>query len=100
LADQPLPTLSALWTRPKVYRANSKRCIVFDGTGVTPAGVFTIATPYAWELSNLYITGEVTLTAIPEPTVCILVALALVGVISWPARRGTVSPLVRPNYSG
>jgi hypothetical protein len=69
-------------------------------TGVTPAGVFTIATPYAWELSNLYITGEVTLTAIPEPTVCILVALALVGVISWPARRGTVSPLVRPNYSG
>ena len=41
---------------------------LFDWTGVTPTGAFAVSSPYAWDLSNLYTTGEVTLTAIPEPT--------------------------------
>jgi hypothetical protein len=40
---------------------------VFDWTGITPTGAFAVSSPYAWDLSNLYTTGQVTLTAIPEP---------------------------------
>jgi hypothetical protein len=39
---------------------------LFDWTGVTPTGAFTISSPYSWNLSNLYTTGEVTLTAAPS----------------------------------
>jgi uncharacterized protein YjbI with pentapeptide repeats len=48
---------------------------LFDWTGVTPAGAFGISSPYAWDLSNLYTTGEVTLTAVPEPATFALAAL-------------------------
>jgi hypothetical protein len=34
---------------------------LFDWTGVTPTGTFTVSSPYAWDLSQLYTTGEVTL---------------------------------------
>jgi hypothetical protein len=37
---------------------------LFDWTGVTPTGTFTVSSPYTWNLSNLYTTGKVTLTAI------------------------------------
>jgi uncharacterized protein YjbI with pentapeptide repeats len=50
---------------------------LFNWTGVTPTGAFTISSPYAWDLSNLYTTGQVTLTAIPEPaSVALLVLLS------------------------
>ena len=39
---------------------------LFDWTGVTPTGTFTVSSPYTWDLSNLYTTGEVTLTAAPS----------------------------------
>ena len=39
---------------------------LFDWTGVTPTGEFTVSSPYAWNLSNLYTTGEVTLAAAPS----------------------------------
>ena len=39
---------------------------LFDWTGVTPTGAFTVSSPYTWNLTNLYTTGEVTLTAVPE----------------------------------
>lgn len=46
--------------------AQSGRTInLFDWTGVTPTGVFTISSPYTWNLSNLYTTGEVTLIPLP-----------------------------------
>ena len=32
---------------------------------MTPTGAFTVSSPYTWNLSNLYTTGEVTLTAVP-----------------------------------
>jgi probable HAF family extracellular repeat protein len=39
---------------------------LFDWTGVTPTGTFDVSSPYTWNLSNLYTTGEVTLTAVSE----------------------------------
>ena len=38
---------------------------LFDWTGVTPTGAFTVSSPYTWNLSKLYTTGEVTLAAVP-----------------------------------
>ena len=37
---------------------------LFDWTGVTPTGAVTVSSPYTWNLSKLYTTGEVTLTAL------------------------------------
>jgi uncharacterized protein YjbI with pentapeptide repeats len=37
---------------------------LFDWTGVNPTGAFTVSSPYMWNLSKLYTTGEVTLTAL------------------------------------
>ena len=50
---------------------------LFDWTGVNPTGAFAISSPYAWDLSNLYTTGEVTLTAIPEPATVVFAAIGL-----------------------
>jgi probable HAF family extracellular repeat protein len=38
---------------------------LFDWAGVTPTGAFTVSSPYIWNLTNLYTTGQVTLLAIP-----------------------------------
>jgi hypothetical protein len=57
---------------------------LFDWTGVNPNGSFAISSPYTWNLSNLYTTGEVTLTAIPEPASVALVLLGLVVHLRWP----------------
>ena len=40
---------------------------VFDWTGVTATDQFQVASPYGWDLSRLYTTGEITLTSVPEP---------------------------------
>ena len=58
---------------------------LFDWTGVNPTGAFAVSSPYAWDLSNLYTTGEVTLTAIPEPATLVLLMFAAIG---WRALRG------------
>jgi uncharacterized protein YjbI with pentapeptide repeats len=39
---------------------------LFDWDGVTPTGAFTVSSPYTWNLTNLYTTGEVTLAAAPS----------------------------------
>jgi uncharacterized protein YjbI with pentapeptide repeats/formylglycine-generating enzyme required for sulfatase activity len=60
---------------------------LFDWTGVNPTGAFSISSPYIWDLSNLYTTGQITLTAIPEPASVALVALVLLGLVvhlRWP----------------
>jgi uncharacterized protein YjbI with pentapeptide repeats len=41
---------------------------LFDWTGVTPTGAFTVSSPYTWNLSNLYTTGEITITALSALT--------------------------------
>jgi hypothetical protein len=38
---------------------------LFNWSGVTPIGTFNVTSPYTWNLSNLYTTGEVMLTAVP-----------------------------------
>ena len=52
---------------------------IFDWTGVNPTGQFQVASPYTWDLSQLYTTGEVTLTGVPEPSTWALLSLAAVG---------------------
>lgn len=52
---------------------------IFEWTGVNPAGQFRIASPYTWDSSHLYTTGEVTLTGVPEPSARALLSLAAVG---------------------
>jgi uncharacterized protein YjbI with pentapeptide repeats len=49
---------------------------LFDWTGVTPTGAFAVASSYRWDLSKLYTSGEVTLTAIPESRTLLLLAFA------------------------
>jgi hypothetical protein len=49
---------------------------LFDWTGVNPTGEFTVSSPYTWDLSNLYTTGEVTLVSVPEPSAMLLLILA------------------------
>src|SRR5262249_4247772 len=50
---------------------------VFNWTGVHPTGAFAVSSPYSWDLSNLYTTGEVTLTAVPEPRAMVMLGFAL-----------------------
>jgi hypothetical protein len=38
---------------------------IFEWTGVSPVGEFQVTAPLAWDLSNLYSTGEVRLIAVP-----------------------------------
>jgi uncharacterized protein YjbI with pentapeptide repeats len=54
---------------------------LFNWTGVTPTVAFAVSSPYSWDLSNLYTTGEVTLTAIPEPSTLLLICLGLCALV-------------------
>jgi uncharacterized protein YjbI with pentapeptide repeats len=54
-----------------------RRIRIFDWTGVMPVGQFNVVSPYSWDLSRLYSTGEVTLVAIPEPPCFLLAAIGL-----------------------
>jgi hypothetical protein len=40
---------------------------IFNWAGVSPTGQFELRSPYAWDTTKLYTTGEVTLVAVPEP---------------------------------
>jgi hypothetical protein len=54
---------------------------LFDWTGVTPTGAFAIRSPYLWDTSQLYTTGEVTLLAIPEPASIVIVSTGIFGAL-------------------
>jgi hypothetical protein len=69
---------------------------LFDWTGVTPTGTFAVSSQYAWKLSNLYTTGKVTLTAVPEPACLAFSAIALVVIVSRRGRRFTALTNQRP----
>jgi hypothetical protein len=69
--------------------AQSGRTIdLFDWTGVTPTGAFNVSSPYSWDLSNLYTTGEVTFAAVPEPASVALLTLGL-SLLIWQNSRRT-----------
>jgi uncharacterized protein YjbI with pentapeptide repeats len=55
---------------------------LFNWTGVNPSGAFSVASPYAWDLSNLYTTGDVTLLSIPEPSALLLFGLTLTTLVT------------------
>jgi hypothetical protein len=48
---------------------------IFDWTGVSPSGEFEVRSPYVWDTTNLYTTGEVTLVAVPEPSAALLLLI-------------------------
>jgi hypothetical protein len=60
---------------------------LFDWTGVNPTGAFAISSPYAWDLSHLYTTGQVTLASIPEPSAFILFSFGLAALFPSAASR-------------
>jgi uncharacterized protein YjbI with pentapeptide repeats len=55
---------------------------LFDWTGVNPVGAFAISSPYAWDLSHLHTTGDVTLISIPEPSSLLLLGCALASILA------------------
>ncbi len=58
---------------------------LFDFEGVTPGGQFgqVVTEPgLVWDLSNLYSSGEVTLTAVPEPSTLMLLSLAAAALLA------------------
>jgi hypothetical protein len=61
---------------------------LFDWTGVTPTGAFNVISPYAWELSTLYTTGEITLISVPEPRALSLLSFALCALVAM--RHGPI----------
>jgi len=64
-----------------------RACDLFNWTGVTPTGAFAVSSLYAWDLSNLYTTGEVTLIAVPEPSTFTLAAAAVSLLLTRPHKR-------------
>jgi uncharacterized protein YjbI with pentapeptide repeats len=62
---------------------------LFNWTGVNPTGAFAVSSLYAWDLSNLYVTGQVTLTAVPEPA---FVAVVVSGVLAAATAPRRLSP--------
>jgi uncharacterized protein YjbI with pentapeptide repeats len=75
---------------------------LFDWTGVNPTGAFVVSSPYAWNLSNLYTTGEATLIAVPEPAVIALAAVGMLGLALSRRRRvelGLDSRIAAPVHS-
>ncbi len=60
---------------------------LFDWMGVMPSGAFDVASPYIWDLSQLYTSGDVTLLAIPEPTAVVVWLLGTLGFALLDRRR-------------
>jgi hypothetical protein len=61
---------------------------LFDWSGVSPSGAFTIGGPYTWDASQLYTSGDVTLTAVPEPASIGLILAGLLPVIAMRRSKG------------
>jgi uncharacterized protein YjbI with pentapeptide repeats len=70
---------------------------IFDWAGVSPTGALNVISPYAWELSTLFTTGEITLISVPEPRALSLLSFALCALVAM--RHGPI-PLtsVRGEY--
>jgi hypothetical protein len=58
---------------------------IFDWTGVSRIGQFEIRSPYVWDVTNLYTTGQVTLISVPEPSTLVLGGMVILS--SFARRR-------------
>lgn len=56
---------------------------LFDWTGVSPAGTFNVVGDpgMQWDTRNLYSTGEITLVAVPEPTLLLATVGPAIGLL-------------------
>jgi uncharacterized protein YjbI with pentapeptide repeats len=70
---------------------------LFNWDGVNPTGTFAVASPYAWNLTKLYTTGEVTLTAIPEPCTLVLFSFVLTPLVAMGRVRRSLNSAKREN---
>jgi hypothetical protein len=52
---------------------------LFNWGNGSQTGSFTVSSPYAWDLTNLYTTGEIRLLPVPEPAGISLLVIALMG---------------------
>jgi uncharacterized protein YjbI with pentapeptide repeats len=64
---------------------------LFDWTGVSPTGQFAIRSPYVWDVTNLYTTGQVTLLAVPEPSALGLMGVACMRLVATRRNRGRLA---------
>ena len=58
---------------------------LFDWSGVAPSGTFVVSSPYSWDLTNLYTSGQIRL--VPEPSTFAFAALGLFGLLACGRRR-------------
>jgi uncharacterized protein YjbI with pentapeptide repeats len=61
---------------------------LFDWGGVTPTGRFAVESPYTWDLSQLYQSGNVKLLTVPEPQAWPLMLLGLLEICRYRSRAG------------
>jgi hypothetical protein len=66
---------------------------IFDWTGVSPSGRFQIRSPYVWDTTNLYTTGEVTFIAVPEPSAAAALLIAVLAALV--VDRRPIGPTLR-----
>jgi uncharacterized protein YjbI with pentapeptide repeats len=60
---------------------------IFNWSGVTPTGTFAVDSPYVWDLSRLYTSGEVTLLAVPEPSAAALLLFGTCAALTFLRNR-------------
>jgi uncharacterized protein YjbI with pentapeptide repeats len=73
---------------------------LFDWTGVSPNGQFTVTTnldgsQYQWNLSDLYTSGFVTLESVPEPAQAALAGVSILGLLHHRPRRVGIGDSLR-----
>ena len=73
---------------------------LFDWTGVSPSGAFTVSSPYTWNLSKLYTSGEVTLTTALSGDVNLDGVVNIFDVNTVSAHWGTAGPQGDANGDG
>jgi hypothetical protein len=67
---------------------------IFNWTGISPTGHFEIRSPYVWDVSNLYTTGEVRLVAVPEPAAVLIVLIGFLSACCFRSNQLAQKPLM------
>ncbi len=73
---------------------------IFDWTGVTPRGQFELNSPYQWDATNLYTTGEITLLTVPEPSAALVMLVGAMAIVASCRLQQTMGRERKPNLTG